>query len=74
MKDLIITFRNENGETIKKTMYDRVFDFTEEIEENGFKAPSRLKYKSLTAQFFENRTKNFTTIGELYKHCIAIMK
>ena len=74
MKDLIITFRDENEETIKKIMYDRVFDFTEEIEENRFKAPSRLKYKSLTAQFFENRSKNFTTIDELYKHCIAIMK
>lgn len=31
MKDLIITFQNENGEKVKRE-YERVFDFTEEIE------------------------------------------
>ena len=46
-------------------MYDRVFDFTEEIEENGFKAPSRLKYKSLTAQFFENKREKEYYLGTL---------
>ncbi len=72
MKDLIITFQNENGEKVKRE-YERVFDFTEEIEGEGSDAPM-LDYENVTAQFFENRTENFSTIDDLYKHCMEIMK
>lgn len=33
-----------------------------------------LDYENVTAQFFENRTENFSTIDDLYKHCMEIMK
>lgn len=72
MKNLIISFKNENGETTKRE-YDKIFDFTEEIDGDGFNAPM-LDYKNVTAKFFENRTESFNTIDDLYKHCIAIME
>ena len=72
MKDLIITYQNENEETIRRE-YDKIFDFTEEIEGNGFNAPM-LDYENVTAKFFENRIESFNTIDDLYKHCVKIMK
>lgn len=33
-----------------------------------------LDYENVTAQFFENRIENFSTINDLYKHCMEIMK
>lgn len=72
MKDLIITYQNENEKTIRRE-YDKIFDFTEEIEGNGFNAPM-LDYENVTAKFFENRTESFNTIDDLYKHCVKIIK
>lgn len=72
MKDLIITYQNENEKTIRRE-YDKIFDFTEEIEGNGFNAPM-LDYENVTAKFFENRIESFNTIDDLYKHCVKIMK
>lgn len=51
MTDLLITYQNENGETIKKE-YSRIFDFTEEIEGDEIDAPM-LDYENVTATFFE---------------------
>lgn len=72
MKDLIVNYENENGQMIKQE-YDRIFDFTEEMESNKADIPM-LDYGNVTATFFEKRTKNFDTIDDLYHHCVEIMK
>ena len=72
MKDLVISYENENSQVIKQE-YNRIFDFTEELENNKVDIPM-LDYGNVTATFFEKRTKNFDTINDLYHHCVEIMK
>ena len=72
MKDLVISYENENSKVIKQE-YNRIFDFTEEFENNKVDIPM-LDYGNVTATFFEKRTKNFDTIDDLYHHCVEIMK
>lgn len=72
MKDLTISYENENGQVIRQE-YDRIFDFTEELESDNLDIPM-LDYGNVTATFFEKRTKNFDTIDDLYHYCVEIMK
>ena len=72
MKDLTISYENENGQVIRQE-YDRIFDFTEELESDNLDIPM-LDYGNVTATFFEKRTKNFDTIDDLYHDCVEIMK
>ena len=74
MKDLMISYDNKNGERIHK-VYDRIFDFTDAIEQSNPDAPANC-CSNVTAYFFENplTRQEFNTIDDLYYHCIAIMK
>ena len=38
MKDLTISYENENGQVIRQE-YDRIFDFTEELESDNLDIP-----------------------------------
>lgn len=72
MKDLIITYENDD-KTILKREYEHIYDFTEEMESDEIGIPM-LDYKNVTAVFFEKNSKYFDTIDDLYKHCVSIMK
>lgn len=74
MKDLKISYINENGEETTKE-YDTIMSFTDGIESGEADIPSK-ECKNVSAIFFENKfyTKNFSSIEELYNHCKAIMK
>lgn len=75
MKDLRISYDNENGQRIKAE-YDTLMDFIDTIDsEDNIDIPM-LDYENVEADFFENPLlhKNFNTIEDLYKHCIEITK
>lgn len=75
MKDLKISYDNENGQRIK-TEYDTLMDFINTIDtEDNIDIPM-LDYENVEADFFENPLlhKHFNTIEELYKHCVEITK
>ena len=75
MKDLRISYDNENGQRIKAE-YDTLMDFIKTIDaEDNIDIPM-LDYENVEAIFFENSLlhKHFNTIEELYKHCIEITK
>ncbi len=75
MKDLRISYDNENGQRINAE-YDTLMDFINTIDsEDNIDIPM-LDYENVEADFFENLLlhKNFNTIEELYKHCIEITK
>lgn len=76
MKDLKITYKKDGK--VEEREYDAVFDFTDEFERKS--ANMGVGYgreiSDIHATFFENslNTGHFSTIVELYKHCINIMK
>ena len=75
MKDLRISYDNENGQRIK-TEYDTLMDFIDTIDsEDNIDIPM-LDYKNVEADFFENPLlhKHFDTIEDLYTHCTEITK
>lgn len=74
MKDLVISYSNENGET-KKASYDTIMDFIDEMASNNPDIPM-LDYTNVNAVFFENpkNSKPFDTIEILLEHCKLIVK
>lgn len=74
MKDLRISYNNENGQRINAE-YDTIIDFTNAMESDNVDIPM-MDYENVDADFFENplNHKHFDTIGDLYKHCLEIMK
>lgn len=74
MKDLMFSYDNKNGERIHK-VYDRIFDFTDEVEQNVPDAPM-MDGQNVVAYFFENpaTSQQFNTVEDLYYHCQLIMK
>lgn len=74
MKDLRISYDNENGQRISAA-YDAIMDFTDAMESDNVDIPM-MDYENVEADFFENplHHKHFNTIADLYNHCVAIMK
>ena len=74
MKDLQITYDNENGETIGKS-YNTIMDFIDEMESDKMDIPM-LDYTNVYAEFFEriHAGKSFGTIKDLLEHCKIITK
>lgn len=75
MKDLRISYDNENGQTIKAE-YNTLMDFINTINsEDNIDIPM-IDYENVEADFFENPLlhKHFNTIEELYNHCTEITK
>lgn len=75
MKDLRISYDNENGQRINAE-YNTIMDFIDTINsEDNIDIPM-LDYGNVEATFFENPLlhKHFDTIEELYNHCIEITK
>ena len=75
MKDLRISYDNENGQRIKAE-YDTLMDFIDTIDSEDIIDIPMLDYENVEADFFENPLlyKHFNTIEELYNHCIEITK
>ena len=74
MKDLMFSYDNANGERINK-VYDRIFDFTDAVEQNDADVPP-MSSQNVDAYFFENplRHNHFATVEDLYYHCKIIME
>lgn len=75
MKDLRISYDNENSQRIKAE-YDTIMDFIDTIDsEDNIDIPM-LDYENVEANFFKNPLlhKHFNTVEELYKHCVEITK
>lgn len=74
MKDLRISYDNENGQRIN-TEYDTIMDFTDTVESDNVDV-HMMDYENVEADFFENPLyhKHFDTIADLYNHCVSIMK
>lgn len=74
MKDLKITYENENKEVISRE-YDTIMDFIDEMESDDVDIPM-LDYTNVTYTMFENKLNsgNFDTISQLLVHCKEIVK
>ena len=74
MKDLRISYDNENGQR-RNAEYDTIMDFTDDMEADDVDIPM-MDYENVEAAFFENplHHKHFDTIKDLYEHCKAIMR
>ena len=75
MKDLKISYDNENGQRIYAE-YNTIMDFIDTIDsEENIDIPM-LDYGNVEAIFFENALihKQFDTIEDLYNHCQEITK
>ena len=74
MKDLRISYDNENGQRINAE-YNTIMDFIDVMDSDEIDIPM-LDYQNVEADFFENPLlhKHFNTIEELYNHCIEITK
>ena len=74
MKDLIISYDNENGEKINAE-YDTIMDFIDTMESDNIDIPM-LDYENVEADFFENplHQKHFDMIDDLYNYCKMIIK
>lgn len=74
MKDLKISYDNENGERIEKE-FDTIMDFLDLIESDNVDVPM-MDYQNVSADFWENplHHKHFDTIADLYNHCTMIIK
>lgn len=74
MKDLKISYDNENGKRINAE-YDTIMDFTNTMESDEVDIPM-MDYENVEADFFENplHHKHFDTIEDLYNHCKMIVK
>lgn len=74
MKDLRISYDNENGQRINAE-YNTIMDFIDVMDSGEIDIPM-LDYQNVEADFFENPLlhKHFDTIEELYNHCTEIIK
>lgn len=74
MKDLKISYKNENDDTISRE-YDTIMDFIDEMKSDSDDIPM-LDYTDVHAMFFENELnqKEFDTINDLLNHCKTIIK
>ena len=74
MKDLKISYDNENGQRINME-YDTIMDFVDAIDSDNIDIPM-LDYVNVEADFFENPLfhKHFDTIEDLYNHCKSILQ
>lgn len=74
MKDLKISYDNENGQRINME-YDTIMDFVDAIDSDNIDIPM-LDYENVEADFFENPLlhKHFETIEDLYNHCQSILQ
>lgn len=74
MKDLKISYDNENGEKIYRE-YNTIIDFIDEIKSNNIDIPM-MDYENVEACFFESalQIKYFDTIEDLYDYCNIIVK
>ena len=74
MKDLKISYKNENDDTISRE-YDTIMDFIDEMESDSDDIPM-LDYTDVHAMFFENELnqKDFDTVEDLLNHCKMIIK
>ena len=74
MKDLKISYDNENGQRINME-YDTIMNFVDDIDSDNIDIPM-LDYENVEADFFENPLlhKHFETIEDLYNHCLKILK
>lgn len=74
MKDLKISYKNENDDTINRD-YDTIMDFLDEMESDSDDIPM-LDYTDVHAMFFENELnqKEFDTINDLLNHCKTIIR
>ena len=74
MKDLKISYKNENDDTISRE-YDTIMDFIDEMESDSDDIPM-LDYTDVHAMFFENELnqKDFDTVEDLLNHCKMIIR
>jgi hypothetical protein len=74
MKDLKISYKNENDIVVKKE-YDTIMDFIDEMESNSIDVPM-LDYTNVTYTLFENKLNSgkFNTIADLLEHCKRIIR
>lgn len=74
MKDLVIRYKNENGETLGKA-YNTIMEFIDEMESDKLDIPM-MDYSNVYAEFFEKKHlgKSFDTIEKLLEHCRTIVK
>lgn len=74
MKDLKISYDNENGQRINME-YDTIMNFVDDIDSDNIDIPM-LDYENVEADFFENPLlhKHFDTIEDLYNHCKSILQ
>jgi hypothetical protein len=74
MKDLVICYDNENGETKGKS-YDTIMDFIDEMESDEMDIPM-LDYTNVYAEFFEriHHGENFQSIEQLLERCKRMLK
>ena len=74
MKDLRISYDNENGQRINAE-YNTIMDFIDVMDSDEIDIPM-LDYGNVEATFFENafQRKHFNTIEELYNHCVEITR
>ena len=74
MKDLKISYDNENGQRINME-YDTIMDFVNTIDSDNIDIPM-LDYENVEADFFENPLlhKHFDIIEDLYNHCKSILQ
>lgn len=75
MKDLKISYDNENGQRIYAE-YNTIIDFIDTIDSEDDIDIPMLDYGNVEAIFFENPLiyKQFDTIEDLYNHCQEIIK
>ena len=72
MMDLKISYNNENGQRIT-AQYETIMDFIDTMDSDEIDI-SMFDYEDVDAVFFENKllNKHFSTIEELYDHCVKI--
>lgn len=73
MKDLIISYTNENDKVIERE-YTTIMEFLDLMESGNVDIPM-LDYTNVNAMFFENELnkKRFDTISKLVDHCKLII-
>lgn len=73
MKDLILKYKNENGNVITKA-YNTIMDFVDEMESDKIDIPM-LGYEIVEYMFFEKPLNRgyFGTIDDILKYCKRII-
>lgn len=74
MKDLMLKYRNENGDVITKS-YATIMDFMNEMESDNIDIPM-LDYEIVEYMFFEKPLNRgyFATINDIFEYCKRIVK